>query len=110
MCPSVHGASRRIHLDRFGQTAVREASGGAMSAGPELALDPAGPEPSGWGDEHETPYRADDPEAPPDVVTRLLCAATHLHMSFADYVNAQLLKVSYSAICPSWGVDHVALA
>lgn len=85
-----------------------------MSAGPELVLGPAGadppPEPHGWDDGDEAVHRADDPGAPPDVVTRLLCAATHLHASFADYVNAQLLKVSYSAICPSWGVDHVAVA
>jgi hypothetical protein len=85
-----------------------------MSAGPQLALGPAGaeppPEPDGWDATAEAPERAADPDAPPDVVTRLLCAATHLHMSFADHVNGQLLKVSYSAICPSWGVDHVALA
>jgi len=85
-----------------------------MSAGPELVLGPPGadppPDPAGWGDGEEASYRADDPAAPPDVVTRLLCAAAHLHASFADYVNAQLLKVSYSAICPSWGVDHVAVA
>jgi hypothetical protein len=88
-----------------------------MSAGPELILGSADgdadppPETSSWGAETEEPtYRPDDPSAPPDVVTRLMCAATHLHASFADYVNAELLKVSYSAICPSWGVDHVALA
>ena len=85
-----------------------------MSAGPQLALGPAGaeppPEPESWEAAAPAPDRAVDPDAPPDVVTRLLCAATHLHMSFADHVNGQLLKVSYSAICPSWGVDHVALA
>src|SRR4051794_16399835 len=89
-----------------------------MSAGPQLVLGSADadppPDPNGWGEaaelEVQAPHPADDPGAPPDVVTRLLCAATHLHASFADYVNAQLLKVSYSAICPSWGIDHVALA
>jgi hypothetical protein len=85
-----------------------------MAAGPDLVLGPAGPEPpvdpTGWDEAEATPHPAENPDAPPDVVTRLLCAATHLHASFADHVNGRLLKVSYSAICPSWGVDHVAVA
>src|SRR4051794_13402461 len=85
-----------------------------MSAGPQLILGPADADPPpdapAWTDGEGIPHPADDPDAPPDVVTRLLCAATHLHASFADYVNGQLLTVSYSAICPSWGVDHVAVA
>jgi hypothetical protein len=51
-----------------------------------------------------------DPVASSDIVSRLMCAATHLDASFADYVNGQLLKASYKAVCPSWGVDLVAVA
>jgi hypothetical protein len=49
-------------------------------------------------------------EAPDDLVTRLLSAATYMREGFADRVSGELLAPSRGALSPLWQVDAVQLA
>lgn len=49
------------------------------------------------------------PNAPQDVATRYLCAAPYLDVEFRDHVIDVLSRDSLHAVCPSFGVDSVAV-
>ncbi|HEV2344322.1 MAG TPA: hypothetical protein VGS97_09535 [Actinocrinis sp.] len=49
------------------------------------------------------------PNAPQDVATRYLCAASYLDPEFRGHVIDMLSRDSLHAVCPSFGVDSVAL-
>jgi hypothetical protein len=58
------------------------------------------------------PFDEPPPEpfvVPGDPVTRQLCAAVHLHGTFADRVRGQLVDPAHQAMAPNWHIDTVAL-
>jgi hypothetical protein len=50
------------------------------------------------------------PGMPPDAVTRCLCHAVHLDGELRDYVLHTLVNPHLQAVCPSFGVNLVAVA
>jgi hypothetical protein len=50
------------------------------------------------------------PGLPPDAVTRCLCHAVHLDGELRDYVLHTLVNPHMQAVCPSFGVNLVAVA
>ena len=83
-------------------------TGGAIGGTTGAAREPVRPRPGAWSPGVTATERRQP--AAGDTVTRLLCATTHLHASFADDVVAQLLDEDHHATYPVGSVDHVLLA
>lgn len=49
------------------------------------------------------------PNAPKDTATRYMCAAAYLNSEFRDHTLDMLVRDTLHAVCPSFGVDSVAI-